>query len=330
MNRLEYSMPGSLREVPAYMLDILANPDGAAAAGTTEKELDQIRRILGEGLPCNRKFMEDLTLARLQKAKEEAAEASGSESGVGSIDSMIDKLQKDVRLGKLMDLAQKAFENMLKETGVSEAEYARRIEDTLSRVPKPLSLVGEHGVLPGQIWTVRQDIGAGAGVDVVPIAGLQYVYVLTNPISVSDDPGANRKDLTVEVLPVSINVEFANQFDVMIPEGNDILGVEFMIETEIVGGMLVSDLQSLHGRVDADLAHSIVSTHLLATKMSGGISSTGEWVADREDAEKYVRTNTGILNAVFMDERVLETFKKDEFENMQILNEPVVAVLKLT
>lgn len=175
----------------------------------------------------------------------------------------------------------------------------------------------DEGVEPaaGQIWSVKRFIGSYHELDVLPIARPQYIFLLTNPANLMGEgtaglqyPRSFTDDRFLEFLPVSIHTEFANQYDVLFPSGNHILGVEFMIETEINSVCLLHDLDRCFGTVTEEEAEKILNTYFFAHKMG-------------HDSELYSVTETG--SDTHPVDSVFNQYKEIEFENAQIIAEPV-------
>jgi len=175
----------------------------------------------------------------------------------------------------------------------------------------------DEGIEPaaGQIWSVKRFLGSAHGLDVLPIAKPQYIFLLTNPAPITEDeaPGSGvlRKyfdDRFVEFLPVSIHTEFANQYDVFFPSGNEILSVGFMVETQINSVCLVQDLDRCFGTVTEEQAEKILNTYFFAHKMG-------------HDPDLYSITDTG--TDTYPVDSVFNQYKEIEFENAQIIAEPV-------
>lgn len=175
----------------------------------------------------------------------------------------------------------------------------------------------DEGVEPaaGQIWSVKRFIGSFHELDVLPIARPQYIFLLTNPANLMGEgtaglqyPRSFTDDRFLEFLPVSIHTEFANQYDVLFPSGNHILGVEFMIETEINSVCLLHDLDRCFGTVTEEEAEKILNTYFFAHKMG-------------HDSELYSVTETG--SDTHPVDSVFNQYKEIEFENAQIIAEPV-------
>ncbi len=167
----------------------------------------------------------------------------------------------------------------------------------------------------GQIWSVKRFLGSAHGLDVLPIAKPQYIFLLTNPAPLTEDeaPGSGvlRKyidDRFVEFLPVSIHTEFANQYDVLFPSGNDILSVGFMVETQINSVCLVQDLDRCFGTVTEEDAEKILNTYFFAHKIG-------------HDPDLYSITDTG--TDTYPVDSVFNQYKEIEFGNAQIIAEPV-------
>lgn len=183
--------------------------------------------------------------------------------------------------------------------------------------PEPEDAEAENMIEPaaGQIWSVKTFIGESHKLDVLPIAREQYVFLLTNPVNLTENQQPVLRKYTddrfVEVLPVSIHTEFANRYDMIIPEGNDILGVEFMIETEINSRLLARDLDVCHGAISQEEAEKLLNLYFHTHDME-------------YDYELLGTTNTGEENEE--SGFPLDEFKQIEFANSQIIAEPVEAL----
>lgn len=166
----------------------------------------------------------------------------------------------------------------------------------------------------GQIWSVKNFLGSDQKLDVLPIAGHQLVFLLTNPNSLSDgifapdEPRLYTPDKYVEFLPVSFYTEFANHEDMIFPAENDLLGVEFMIETGITSLCLEKDLDHYYGTISQEDAEKLLNLYFRTNGMEfeqGLIDDT--ILGNRRDARGTV----------------YDEFKEIEFENAQIIAEPV-------
>jgi len=217
---------------------------------------------------------------------------------------MIDEDSRKIRVNKLMALANST---LAKRKSGPTVRY--KVDDN-----------EEIEAAAGQLWSVKQFLGSKSGKYILPIAKPQYVFLLTNPSSLAsvEEPGHGvlRKyidDSFIEFLPVTLHTEFANQYDVKFPAGNQILGVEFMVETEINSVCLVSDLDRCFGAVSDIDAEKILNTHFFANKMG-------------YDADLYNQTDTG--TDTYSPGSIFTIFKEIEFANSQIIAEPVDALLE--
>lgn len=206
---------------------------------------------------------------------------------------------------------------------VSEERIARLMKNA-SKNPLPAAsekadtsvIPGDVKVEAGQIWSVKQFLeGAKRNKAYFPIAQTQYVFILTNPASISEmmtDEKAGIRlhidDEFVEYLPVSLHTEFANQHDMIIPEGNPILGVEFMIETEINSTTLCKNLEECFGKLPEEDAEKLLNLYFFTHKMGHDNVLLGE-------------TETGTHR--YDADSIIVDYKKIEFENSQIISEPV-------
>ena len=94
----------------------------------------------------------------------------------------------------------------------------------------------------------------------------------------------------------------------ILPEGNPILGVEFMIQTEINSSTLCKNLDSSFGRLTAEETEQLLNLYFFTHKMG-------------HDSEILGNTETG-THRYDADSMIVE-YKKIEFENSQIISEPV-------
>jgi len=198
-----------------------------------------------------------------------------------------------------------------------------------SRIERMMNLAKEYGVpatvdLPespdvkveaGQIWSVKQIITGKPGSSYLPIAQSQYIFILTNPVPLSEaleiSAGFTRlyfDDEFVEYLPVSINTELANQHDMIIPAENSILGVEFMIQTEINSTTLCMNLDNCFGKLSEEETEKLLNLYFYTQKMG-------------HDFELLGATETGTGH--YSRQSSIVEYKKIEFENSLIIAEPV-------
>lgn len=206
---------------------------------------------------------------------------------------------------------------------VSEERIARLMKAASNNpVPHPSEkdditvTSGDVKVEAGQIWSIQQFLeGVKRNKEFLPIAQTQYVFILTNPTSLSEmmpEEKAGLKlhidDEFVEYLPVSLHTEFANQHDMIIPEGNPILGVEFMIETEINSTTLCKNLEECFGKLPEEDAEQLLNLYFFTHKMGHDNVLLGE-------------TETGTHR--YDADSIIVDYKKIEFENSQIISEPV-------
>ncbi|KAB2908122.1 MAG: hypothetical protein F9K26_08520 [Ignavibacteriaceae bacterium] len=170
----------------------------------------------------------------------------------------------------------------------------------------------------GQIWSVRTDLGkdANIGVDVLPLVSSPYIFLLTNPVSLSDTSGEtglrlHKEDRFVEFLPVSLSTEYSDRHDFIVPANNDILGVEFMVETQLLGSCLVSDLAECFGELPEEEEEKVLNLHFFTHGME-------------YDEELLAKTKTGREN----EEKnfFIRDFKEIEFRNLRMIEEPVRAL----
>ncbi len=209
-----------------------------------------------------------------------------------------------------------ASENLLTKPEDSRVERLMNIARTYS-VPASRQLPEEKDVevTAGQIWSVSTFLKGAPGKFYLPIAQTQYVFILTNPGSLSEvmekQPGGPKLEIDdefVEYLPVSMHTELANQYDMIIPAENSILGVEFMIETEINSTTLCSNLENCFGALNEEETEKLLNLYFFTQKMG-------------HDYELLSDTQTGTEHYDPDSTRV--EYKKIEFQNSQIISEPV-------
>lgn len=166
----------------------------------------------------------------------------------------------------------------------------------------------------GQIWSVKNFLGSDQKLNVLPIAGHQLVFLLTNPNSLSDgiyapgEPRLHTPDKYVEFLPVSFYTEFANHEDMIFPAENDLLGVEFMIETGVTSLCLEKDLDHYYGTISQEDAEKLLNLYFRTNGM---------------EFEQDLIDDTILGNRRELRGTVYDEFKEIEFENAQIIAEPV-------
>lgn len=198
-----------------------------------------------------------------------------------------------------------------------------------SRIQRMMNLAKEYGVPAtvelsespdvkveaGQIWSLKQYIAGKPGSSYLPIAQSQYIFILTNPVPLSEaleiSAGSTRlyfDDEFVEYLPVSINTELANQHDMIIPAENSILGVEFMIQTEINSTTLCLNLDNCFGKLSEEETEKLLNLYFFTHKMGHDF----ELLGNTETGTEHYNAGSSIVE-----------FKKVEFENSRIIAEPV-------
>lgn len=209
-----------------------------------------------------------------------------------------------------------ASENLLTKPEASRVERLMSVAKTYS-VPASRDLPEDKDVevTAGQIWSVSTFLDGAPGSSYLPIAQTQYVFILTNPTSLSEvmekqsgGPKLQLDDEFVEYLPVSMHTELANQYDMIIPAENSILGVEFMIETEINSTTLCSNLENCFGALNEEETEKLLNLYFFTQKMG-------------HDYELLSDTQTGTEHYTPDSARV--EYKKIEFQNSHIISEPV-------
>lgn len=209
-----------------------------------------------------------------------------------------------------------ASENLLTKPEASRVERLMSVAKTYS-VPASRELPEDKDVevTAGQIWSVSTFLDGAPGSSYLPIAQTQYVFILTNPTSLSEvmekqsgGPKPQLDDEFVEYLPVSMHTELANQYDMIIPAENSILGVEFMIETEINSTTLCSNLENCFGALNEEETEKLLNLYFFTQNMG-------------HDYELLSDTQTGTEHYTPDSARV--EYKKIEFQNSHIISEPV-------
>ena len=209
-----------------------------------------------------------------------------------------------------------ASENLLTKPGDSRVERLMSIAQMYS-VPASRELHEDQDVEPaaGQIWSISQFLNGAPRNSYLPIAQTQYIFILTNPVSLSEvlekQPTGLRlavDDQFVEYLPVSMHTEFANQYDLIFPSENSILDVEFMIMTEINSTTLCSNLANYFGTLNEEETEKLLNLYFYTQKMG-------------HDYELLSNTLTGSEH--YNPESSIVEYKKIEFQNSQIISEPV-------
>lgn len=209
-----------------------------------------------------------------------------------------------------------ASEHLLTKPEASRVERLMSIAQTYS-VPASRNLPEDKDIKPaaGQIWSISHFLSGAPRSSYLPIAQTQYIFILTNPVRLSEMLEKQYNGLSqylddefVEYLPVSMHTELANQHDMIIPSGNTILGVEFMIETEINSTTLCSNLGNYFGSLNEEETEKLLNLYFYTQKMG-------------HDYELLSDTPTGTEH--YSRESSLVEYKKIEFTNSQIVAEPV-------
>lgn len=222
--------------------------------------------------------------------------------------------------------------NKLKHLPVNEALLKDALENPLPptdplRVARLMQKVQESGILKttphpegnssapskklaaGQIWSIDNFLTGAPGKEYLPIAQVQYIFILTNPIKLSEVLGTTQRvvdDTFVEFLPVSLNVEFADQHDMIMPAGNASLGVEFMIQTEINSTILCSNLQKCFGEVEKEDLERLINLMCFTYKLG---------------FEKELLGHTPTGSQRYSKLSHIVKYKKTQYANSQILRE---------
>lgn len=184
--------------------------------------------------------------------------------------------------------------------------------------PDPDFLVESHRLnditepTAGQIWLTKA-IPHLAGYEFDPVSIPKYVYILSNPqpyqpLDEQDEVKAYKEYFTMLVLPVSIDTEFATHEDYIIESGNNILSIEFMIETWLETNMLVCNLEKCIGELIPNQIDELLNVYFAANSMD-------------YDKDIYNKAKKGKFHD--KDYGDIYEFRRIEEENIQYLFEPV-------
>jgi hypothetical protein len=164
----------------------------------------------------------------------------------------------------------------------------------------------------GQIWLTKA-IPLLGGYEFEPVALPKYVYILTNPqpyqaLDEQDKVKTIEEYFTIFVLPVSLNTEFATHEDYIINPGNNILSIEFMIETWLETNMIVCNLEKCIGVLNDNQIDELLNVYFASNVME-------------YDKEIYKRAKRG--NFHDKDYGDIYEFQHIEEENVEYLYKPV-------
>lgn len=164
----------------------------------------------------------------------------------------------------------------------------------------------------GQIWTTKA-IPRLDPYKFEPVVFPKDVYILTDPqpyqLLDEEDYVVDYKELyTMLVLPISLDTEFATHKDYIIPSPNDLIGVEFMIESWLETNMIVCNLEKYVGALSESQLNELLNVYYA----SNGLEY------DKNVFEKAAKGK--FHDKDFGD---IYEFQKIEEENIGYLYEPV-------
>jgi len=210
-----------------------------------------------------------------------------------------------------------------KESDKSAEKYKNNYKKFLEFVnkyhkPDPDFLVEAHKLnditepKAGQIWLTKA-IPKLAYYEFDPVAFPKYVYILTNPqpyqpLDNQDEVKVYKEYFTMLVLPISIDTEYATHEDYIIESGNNILTVEFMIETWLETNMLVCNLEKCIGGLSPNQIDELLNVYFAANSMD-------------YDKNIYNKAKKGKFHD--KDYGDIYEFRRIEEDNIQYLYEPV-------
>lgn len=124
----------------------------------------------------------------------------------------------------------------------------------------------------GQIWSTKR-IGSLPNKEVSYASIPRFVYILSGPEPYplfEDEENENIIDeypdcYVLEVLPISLETNFAYDTDYIIPEGNDILSIPFSIGTSYRCNMLVRNLENYVSDLEIDRKEELLNVFFYST-----------------------------------------------------------------
>lgn len=169
---------------------------------------------------------------------------------------------------------------------------------------------------PGEIWEVER---IPFGSNILPSAVKEYIFILTNPEAITDidenDKTYNNQEFfTFLFLPVSFEIEHATHLDYLISSNNDILGIPFMIMTDLENSTIVKNLSRKLGRLDDRQIDEILNLYFFSNHME-------------YDEELLNKTNRGEYYDLDYGEKY--EYRIVANDNFQYLNESLQYFLSL-
>ena len=195
-------------------------------------------------------------------------------------------------------IGDEVYKDYVKKMGLSEKEISKEQQNI------------EPGA--GQIWSTKP-IPKSGNFEIEPVANPKYVYILSNPqayqlLDNQDYIKDYKEYFTMLVLPISLEVNFATHKDYLISKGNDILGIEFMIESWLETNMIVGNLGKYIGELKDGQIEELLNIYFAANSMD-------------YDNIIYEKANKGIFHN--KDYGDIYEFQSIEEENIEYLYEPV-------
>lgn len=231
---------------------------------------------------------------------------------------IVDRLKtKNYNLENFLSLESMYKNGELKKQDPSEEEYRKFIDIVKKNIAEdsnPKLTVSNQQVEPraGQIWSTKA-IPQPEVFGFEPVVFPKFVYLLTDPqpfqLLEEHDYVLELKDFyTMIVLPISIDTKFATHKDYLINSLNDLIGIDFMIETWLETNMIVCNLEKYIGTLDDNQINEVLNVYYA----SNGLEFDQE-IYDRANKGRYHDDDHGDINE----------FQRLEVDNIEYLNEPV-------
>ncbi len=162
-----------------------------------------------------------------------------------------------------------AGEELYKNINLIPLSSAKKIKiSNLSQIE-----IHRHEARAGEIWRVKRIPAAPLNdKKILPAATYNFIYLLTSPEAAET---GNDSDLSKEYpelfslsfLPISFDIQFATHKDILFPANNDILGLPFMIMTDIEKNTIVANLDKKIGSLEKEKDNEVLNVYFKTNKM---------------------------------------------------------------
>lgn len=233
--------------------------------------------------------------------------------------------------------------NEFKVPDLSSEQFKNNYNKFITLVDKfhkpDIGLVSSHKLLnitepkAGQIWLTKA-IPQLAPYEFEPVSVPKYVYILSNPqpyqpMDEQEEVKAFKEYYTLLVLPISIDTEFATHQDYIIESGNNILTLEFMVETWLETNMLVSNFEKYIGELSPNQIDELLNVYFASNSMEYdeniyNRAKKGKFHdKDYGDIYEFHRIEEENIEYLYQPVEKLEEFFSVEEWNTELIEEPI-------